>query len=1188
MNFFKDVISSLLKLSDDGSVHSSFKVCDPTAIGDNPVRELSLDVVNLGDESGNSIVSLAWKDSAEKILEKQTSSEEASHISQLIQTDLAQVMKLTGENQYDEAKEVFKNMLKTYTQDTSTPTPTNLPPLHNTQAEQDIDAGLWKVAKISLRNIFPSGTVQQIDFEDNSQLKEYTDSMKGNQSGKEVPLWEQEGKNKTPAESGELAPASLSYEEIEEQKADDHQNMEKHIDEKIKQELESALLEKAASVFGPADEELVKSLRAPGIGRNWDEIKKIFTKNLNRDDESTTIFLDEQRKKMGDDGVEMIKEEPKPEDVLRPPKELVPDSVHEKLLQDLEDKKKDKEPIEETKEIEKVDEAPIVEESAKKSICPECNGEGDVPAVRGGHVVAISCPSCSGDKHIEHAPKELESAQEEIARADNSDIRKVALLKQANQIQLEDGQFGWDFILKDIATGETKLIQSDYDYPGTASTFGWAPCHSETDGTVDCPVCGKKASDLIGEAGQYLTGHVGEVVEDPGYFDIQASKKVSLVMSKVVSYMNISETDPIEKIAVDNPLQEPIAEEPTMETPEQDRIPFGSNSHRSPKPESWVVVQSDLKGELPAFRGKFVSEETESDGTKWGIVDKDGELLKVEMHRITPETEGAQTTDPIATPKIDTNIEQPINTIPSTEKLTSLTSELKEAAYDEKWLEKIDCADCRAVSSGHDRRHYCEKHVDPRYTGVPKGFYPEDKESSQDDLLTIKAEAEQLLKTAEIWNLETEDEEVAMDMLRPEIDEAFKGNVDAQNFLRGLWDGESWESIKKRLEAEGSTWYVWWMDGVHAYMRYLNENKEASKQAHKKSYLFIKKGLEKHADDSAFEGNGWCRVWVQEDEIAVDPKYPEALKLPDENARIVALKEIALKLAHESLRLADSAGAKVGVQSWFESLKPSDHDRIDWVTLASPQVEAESSLKQAKEIICEDCGSPFKGVEGETCEGCTKAEEQSTKQASDFEKGISQNKTADEPAVEPKTQYKELKRAPAYVDREKAVPAPPELDVVLAKMDALEQNLATLDNAKKQIQAKMKEEIAKLEQSAERVQMEKELQESINKAGVLIEALESKVVSWRDKVYTLQTQEVSYVPNITPKEMLEKVYAKFEGAQKFVEAVLSGMKSQAVNVLEKTLVKFPGKKSSLNKEASVIDQWNDELLQALKELSSPL
>ena len=70
--------------------------------------------------------------------------------------------------------------------------------------------------------------------------------------------------------------------------------------------------------------------------------------------------------------------------------------------------------------------------------------------------------------------------------------------------------------------------------------------------------------------------------------------------------------------------------------------------------------------------------------------------------------------------------------------------------------------------------------------------------------------------------------------------------------------------------------------------------------------------------------------------------------------------------------------------------------------------------------------------------------------------------------------------------------------------------------------------------------------------------------------------------------MLQKIYQKFAGAEAYVSSVLNGMKSQAVNVLEKTLVKFPGKKSSLNKKASVIDQWNEELLAALKELSSPL
>lgn len=37
-------------------------------------------------------------------------------------------------------------------------------------------------------------------------------------------------------------------------------------------------------------------------------------------------------------------------------------------------------------------------------------------------------------------------------------------------------------------------------------------------------------------------------------------------------------------------------------------------------------------------------------------------------------------------------------------------------------------------------------------------------------------------------------------------------------FLRGLWDDESWESIKEKFAYEDATWYVWWMDGVNALM----------------------------------------------------------------------------------------------------------------------------------------------------------------------------------------------------------------------------------------------------------------------------------------------------------------------------------------------------------------------------------
>jgi hypothetical protein len=675
-------------------------------------------------------------------------------------------------------------------------------------------------------------------------------------------------------------------------------------------------------------------------------------------------------------------------------------------------------------------------------------------------------------------------------------------------------------------------------------------------------------------------------------------------------------------------------------------------------------VGADLEKELPAFRGIFQSEDTDGEGKKWGLVLRpDNEQLeKVEMHRITPETEGAQTSDPIAEPQI----EKPQETeIPVTPKMDDFhTSSLKQAST-------VHCSvsDCdRVAHDNFEGKYYCPKHLPAKKEASEKPEYKKCEVCHEDMVEKDKG--------AEVCpECEKEDKEM------------FSIKAEAEQLL-------------KDVEGMGKT-----------------------------SYMFIKKGLEKHANDSAFEGNGWCRVWVQEDEVASSSKYAEALKLPDENARIAALKEIARELAHEALSLADSSASKVGVQSWFESLSPSDHDRIDWVALANPVNEEEEDAKfeqgmadkygpdaaippQAKSSLepkvekkadgsvmdtkCEECGEPLgpeaflskwpvcgkctrkrhkkvtgsgvedvmrgqagprqigkvwvkdnydgevmvysthfadkaefdkwvaSKIEGSTTKEIVKSEFPVAKKASDFEKGISQNKTsdckrcekpecgglgygctcgchltpeernaslkvkADEPAVEPKTQYKELKRAPAYVDREKAVPASPELDQVLSKLDALQQNLATLDTAKKQILAKAKEEVAKLEQSAERVQMEAELQESINKSGILIDALENKVVAWRDQIYTMQTQEVSYVPNITPKEMLEKIYAKFETAQQFVESVLNGMKSQAVNVLEKTLVRFPGKKSSLNKEASVIDQWNEELLAALKELSSPL
>lgn len=65
--------------------------------------------------------------------------------------------------------------------------------------------------------------------------------------------------------------------------------------------------------------------------------------------------------------------------------------------------------------------------------------------------------------------------------------------------------------------GRTILIQSDWDYAGLASTFGYVPCWcGDTDGTVDCPH--KTASEMIMEARQWLDDHLCEKVDDPGYF----------------------------------------------------------------------------------------------------------------------------------------------------------------------------------------------------------------------------------------------------------------------------------------------------------------------------------------------------------------------------------------------------------------------------------------------------------------------------------------------------------------------------------------------------------------------------------------------------------------------------------------------------------------------------------------------
>ncbi len=102
--------------------------------------------------------------------------------------------------------------------------------------------------------------------------------------------------------------------------------------------------------------------------------------------------------------------------------------------------------------------------------------------------------------------------------------------------------------------GEDRLIQTDWDWPGIANTFGFSlasiqkcpDCgkvstglrnqvvrycrncehnvghvcsHHESDGTVDCKACGVLASDFITAARQWIDDNDGAEAQDPGYFE---------------------------------------------------------------------------------------------------------------------------------------------------------------------------------------------------------------------------------------------------------------------------------------------------------------------------------------------------------------------------------------------------------------------------------------------------------------------------------------------------------------------------------------------------------------------------------------------------------------------------------------------------------------------------------------------
>jgi hypothetical protein len=917
MNSFYNLIASLIKESEE-STHSSFKVVDPTHIGDNPVKELSLDVVPLND--GNSIVSLAWKDSAGKVLEKTTSSDEANHMAQLISSDLAQVAKLTGEDKYDEAKGIMQNVLKTYAETSDTPIETNVPVVTTTQAAKD-EMTLLKRAKITMQNLWFSNPDELLEFQ--TKMKEL--QPKTDQDS--IPLWDM-NKAKPEEKTPELAAPSVSYDQLEKEKAQSEKNITKRIETEVKEQIESSLEQKQATLFTDKDKQLVEALR--GVGRSWEEVRDFMTKSLKYEKEDVAAYLDQFRGNEQGEEINVVKEKSLPT-MPKPPKELVPDEVHEKLLKDL-----DKEPTEE-KKIE-----PLVKEVKEPKFTPK-----DI----------MEIPE-------EEEVEEKESALNEISRADNSEIRRVA-----------------------------------------------------------------------------------------------SQDKTAL-----------------------NPLQEPIKVEPTQETPTQDTVPMGMGvDHPTPKPEDWVIVKSDLNDELSSFRAKFVSEETHGDGSKWGIVDRDGELLTVEMHRVSKESEGAQTTEPVSAPTLAQPEEPEIAVTPKMEDLHSAS--LKEAAKDDA------CYACGKPSThsfqgGNDPRtgKWCDKCFE-KQTKKHEKYEKSEKESSLED---IKAKIVKCI--------------------------CGHGTLDHKD-MKGKCESckcPGWE---------------------------LDKNPEV-------------------------------RTIKQADETSDELRFERAVNMLDKKLMRGNIHQEEYDAAYEALK---------------KQMFPNEAPYKDLLAIKAEVKKLEAQLKTAEEEkdVCSKCGKEVgliemsKWVRDGLCSECRGTE----KQAAD-----------PVPAETPKTEYKEVKISPKFVDKEKAVPVTPNMEQILVKMESLQSKLSVLDQAKEKIKATTLAELQKIDVGGERSALEKELQDSYDKLGILIDATESKIVQWSENLYTMQHEEKEIVPKPSTKELLEKIYQRFAGAEEYVERVLNGFKSLAKKVQTQTLVKWP-KRSSLEpvqKEASVMDdlnQLNEDMLKALQALS---
>ena len=213
------------------------------------------------------------------------------------------------------------------------------------------------------------------------------------------------------------------------------------------------------------------------------------------------------------------------------------------------------------------------------------------------------------------------------------------------------------------------------------------------------------------------------------------------------------------------------------------------------QPGEHVYVMGDYEDGSKGYEGEFVSE-YKSDGEDYVVVDVGMNEMKEVPRRFVKKASYKETLKKKAAPKCQT-CEQDL----SGEEYMVCT-DCKEKAKKEKELVMA-----RLIKAGVD------------------------KELASRTLNLIKADIEELNdEVGDVWNFETDDEDLFSQDLQQLVDLALAGDVTFQQNLSEIWDGEPWESIKKKLETEGSVWQVWWMDGVHKLMQMEKEQVESSKK----------------------------------------------------------------------------------------------------------------------------------------------------------------------------------------------------------------------------------------------------------------------------------------------------------------------------------------------------------------------